>query len=184
MDEYYKLAKSPEVLLDELMEKHGTKVLRLVYFLVKDQSFAEDITQEVFLKVFRQIDTFRGDSAIQTWIYQIAVNESKGYLRSWSFRKIFPSWNLQRESEITVEAEVMQRVDKETIVHQVLKLPAVYRQIIALHYYADMSIEEVALVLRVSQGTVRTRLHRARQKLRGHLEKEGITWTSRDSYRN
>lgn len=163
------------------MRTYGTRVLRLIYLFVKDRSLAEDLTQEVFLKVYRHLPSFRSDSQLETWVYRIAVNESKGYLRSWSFRKILPRWNVSEASKTTVESEVIGAFERETIASHVLNLSASYRQVIALRYYADLSIEEIAEVLQTSTGNIRTRLHRARQQLRMKLEKEDVTWISNNS---
>lgn len=153
------------------MKEYGTRILRLVYFFVKDRSLAEDITQEVFVKVFRHLSEFRGESSIQTWLYRIAVNECKGYLRSWSFRNIFPRSAIQQNGYTTVEQTVVNTEERASIVQQVLSLSPLYRQVIALHYYEDLSISEIAQVLGTSEGTVRTRLHRARQQLKERMEK-------------
>lgn len=91
-----KLQQTPEASLDRLMQEYGTRVLRLVTLMVKDRDLAEDITQDVFLKVYRNLSGFRGESSIHTWIYRIAVNECKGYLRSWTFRNLFPQAWIQK----------------------------------------------------------------------------------------
>ena len=86
-----KLQPTEDAAFEQIMREYGTRVLRLVTFLVKERNAAEDITQDVFVKVYRNLPRFRGQSTMQTWIYRIAVNECKGYLRSWAFRKIWPS---------------------------------------------------------------------------------------------
>lgn len=160
------------------MREYGTRILRLVYIFVKDRTLAEDITQEVFVKVYRHLQDFRGDSAIHTWIYRIAVNECKGYLRSWSFRNIFPGSLPERADERTVEQTVLQALEHTTIADLVMRLSPGYRQIIALHYYADLSIAEIAHILHMKEGAVRTKLHRARQQLKGFIgEEERLEWT-------
>ncbi|HZG82701.1 MAG TPA: sigma-70 family RNA polymerase sigma factor, partial [Brevibacillus sp.] len=78
------LSLTNEAVLEQMMRQYGEKILQLVYLIVKDRSMAEDITQEVFLKAFRSLHTFRADSNMKTWLYRIAINESKKYLRSWS----------------------------------------------------------------------------------------------------
>jgi len=75
------LDKTKEALFEEVMQAYLKKVLRLVYLIVKDQSSAEDITQEVFLKAYKNLRSFREESSMQTWIYRIAVNEAKKHLR-------------------------------------------------------------------------------------------------------
>ncbi|MFY0545120.1 sigma-70 family RNA polymerase sigma factor [Brevibacillus sp. H7] len=173
-----KLQPTAEAEFEQIMRTYGTRILRLVTFFVKDRVLAEDITQDVFVKVYRNLPQFRGESHIQTWIYRIAVNECKGYLRSWSFRNMFPRSQVDTDGFDSVEQVVLEHAERDQLVQEVLKLPTTYRQVIALHYYADLRIEEIARVLGVTEGTVRTRLHRARQKLKQNLTaQEGLGWT-------
>jgi RNA polymerase sigma-70 factor, ECF subfamily len=164
-----KLQPTAEAVLEQIMREYGTRVLRLVTLMVKDRSLAEDITQDVFLKAYRHLPRFRGESSIRTWLYRIAVNECKGCLRSWAFRNLLPCSWISRESDVSAERQVMERAQRDELVRLVLELPPLYRQVIALHYYADLSIAETAEVLGVTEGTVRTRLHRARQQLRQRM---------------
>ncbi|MED4585669.1 sigma-70 family RNA polymerase sigma factor [Brevibacillus choshinensis] len=173
-----KLQPTDDAAFEQIMREYGTRVLRLVTFLVKDRNVAEDLTQDVFVKVYRHLPRFRKESSIHTWIYRIAVNECKGHLRSWAFRKILPSSWIKRDSDVSTEQIVMHQSERDELVMQVQNLPSMYRQVIVLHYYADLSIAEVANVLSVSEGTVRTRLHRARQHLKKQLGEEGDwEWT-------
>lgn len=168
-----KLQFTREATLEQLMKEYGTRILRLVYLFVKDRSLAEDIAQEVFVKVYRHLPDFRGESSIQTWLYRIAVNECKGHLRSWSFRNIFPRSIIQQAGYTTVEQSVMETEERADIARQVITLSPLYRQVIALHYYEDLTIAEIAEVLGTSEGTVRTRLHRARHQLKERI-REGV----------
>ncbi|WP_419878935.1 sigma-70 family RNA polymerase sigma factor [Brevibacillus centrosporus] len=170
-----KLQPTEDAAFEQIMREYGTRVLRLVTFLVKERNVAEDITQDVFVKVYRNLPRFRGQSTMQTWIYRIAVNECKGYLRSWAFRKIWPGSWIKVGSDASTEHVVMKQYERDELVEQVQSLPPMYRQVIVLHYYADLSIAEVANVLSVSEGSVRTRLHRARQQLKKRMG-EGREW--------
>ncbi|MBO8164131.1 MAG: sigma-70 family RNA polymerase sigma factor [Brevibacillus sp.] len=158
------------------MRQYGTKLLRLVYFFVRDRDLAEDITQEVFVKVYRHLPHFRGESSIHTWVYRIAVNECKGYLRSWAFRKIVPMDVIESRSGASVEAEALNKLDRDDVTRLVMALPFRHRQVIVLHYYGELSIAETAAVLGLTEGAVRTRLHRARQQLKKMMMEEGLGW--------
>lgn len=179
-----KLQPTTDAAFEQIMREYGTRVLRLVTFLVKDRSLAEDIAQDVFVKVYRHLPRFRQESSVHTWLYRIAVNECKGYLRSWSFRHILlRSW-MRQDGELSTESLVLDQAEKDQLVAEVLQLSPLYRQVIALHYYADLSIGEVAEVLGVTEGTVRTRLHRARQQLRQSMgEGRDWEWTKTDGSR-
>lgn len=180
-----KLQPTLDAALEKIMREYGTRVLRLVTFLVKDHSLAEDITQDVFVKVYRNLARFREQSSIHTWIYRIAVNECKAHLRSWAFRHILPHSWIKGGADRATEHIVLEQAERDHLVQQVLQLPPMYRQVIALHYYADLSIAEVACVLSVSEGTVRTRLYRARQQLKQRLGGgDESEWTSADGASN
>ncbi|NKQ22645.1 sigma-70 family RNA polymerase sigma factor [Brevibacillus laterosporus] len=176
------LHETNEAIMERIMNEYGRRVVHLVYLIVKNRTSAEDIAQEVFVKVYRHLPSFRGESSIQTWIYRIAINEAKKHVRSWYVRNIFPSLfgeylHTQKEQDET-EPLVMKQVERKEFVQLVLKLPLSYRQVIVLHYYQDLSIEEVAHVLEASQGAVRNKLYRGRKKLKQLLEREGLSWTS------
>ncbi|AUO09631.1 RNA polymerase [Paenibacillus jamilae] len=167
--------------LEIMMNDYGDSVLSLVFLIVKDRTMAEDITQEVFLKAFRGWDSFRQESSMKTWLYRIAINESKKYLRSWSFRKIFST--LKKETPIetprepSAEDALMGKIAKEDVARQLMAASVRYREILILHYYEDLSIKEVSQVLGISVKAVRTRLYRARQHFKAILKREGIPWT-------
>ncbi|WP_289140578.1 sigma-70 family RNA polymerase sigma factor [uncultured Brevibacillus sp.] len=167
------LDKTKEALFEEVMQAYLKKVLRLVYLIVKDRSSAEDITQEVFLKAYKGLGSFREESSMQTWIYRIAVNEAKKHLRSWSFRNLFYKPEVDAGIVEGIESAVIKSDHRIRFARIVMELPSSYRQLIILHYYEELSAEEVADIMGISTGAVYTKLHRARQKLKEQLEKEG-----------
>ncbi|RNB86329.1 sigma-70 family RNA polymerase sigma factor [Brevibacillus panacihumi] len=178
-----KLQPTQEAAFEQIMRDYGTRVLRLVTFLVKDRSLAEDLTQDVFVKVYRNLPRFRHESSLHTWLYRIAVNECKGYLRSWSVRHILPQSWIRDESDVSAERLVMEQAERDQLVQAVLALPPAHRQVIALHYYADLSMAEMAEVLGIKEGAVRTRLHRARQHLKQRLgEEDAWEWSKTNGW--
>ncbi|MGG4493256.1 sigma-70 family RNA polymerase sigma factor [Brevibacillus reuszeri] len=170
---HHQLDKTKEALFEEVMQAYLKKVLRLVYLIVKDRSNAEDITQEVFLKAYKNLGSFREESSMQTWIYRIAVNEAKKHLRSWSFRKLFYKPDVDAGIVEDTALAVILSEHRIRFARHVMELSSSYRQLIVLHYYEELSVEEVADILGISTGAVYTKLHRARQKLKERLEKEG-----------
>jgi RNA polymerase sigma factor (sigma-70 family) len=115
------LQPTKDAVFEGLMSEYGDKILQLVYLNVKDRTIAEDITQEVFISAYRHLETFRGESSYKTWLYRIAINETKKYLRSWSFRKIFSTIKTKDEKpvetadQINLETIVMTKQDKAEI---------------------------------------------------------------------
>ncbi|MGD8190764.1 sigma-70 family RNA polymerase sigma factor [Brevibacillus ginsengisoli] len=176
------LQLSKEVVLESLMRDYGQQILQLVYLCIRDHTLAEDITQEVFLKAYKGLDHFRGESDVKTWLYRIAMNESKKYLRSWSFRNIFSTWLKEKDQKLEavetvgVEQLVMGKLKQRTILRHVLNLPHQYRQIIVLYYYEELSGKQMAEILQISEEAVRQKLHRARRQLKQLLEQEGEAW--------
>ncbi|MGG4494304.1 sigma-70 family RNA polymerase sigma factor [Brevibacillus reuszeri] len=176
------LQPTKEAKLAALMREYGDNIVQLAYLIVKDRGIAEDITQEVFLKAYRGLDQFRQESSVKTWLYRIAINESRKYLRSWSFRQIFSTYLSKKEpvpekvADTNVEAAVLQRLSKVQIAERVMMLSPLYRKVMLLHYYEDLSIKEIAHVLDNSEDAVRTQLHRARKNFKALCEKEGSEW--------
>jgi RNA polymerase sigma-70 factor, ECF subfamily len=174
------LDMTKEAKFEWLMREYGRKILHLVYMIVKDRNTAEDITQDVFVKIYNHLELFRGESSIHTWMYKIAVNEARKHVRSWSFRNIFPTEkaeDLANESlSFEGEPKLLDSLNREEFAKYILLLPLQYRQAIALYYYQDLSSEEMAAVLGISDGAARNKLYRARKKLKEILEREGFVW--------
>lgn len=173
------LAQTDTYTFEELMNTHMPGVYRLCCWLVKDPVAAEDLTQEVFLQAYKHIGSFRGESQMGTWLYRIAVNESKRYLRSWSFRKLLyfsPSHNAFE----SVTAKHVPDGEDESILVQlellVHALPFRHKQIIVLYYYEDLPAESIAEILNMKVGAVYTRLHRAREALKKKAVEVGKEW--------
>ena len=154
------------MLLRELMEAHGNDVLRVVYGYIKDRHAAEDIAQEVFVKVYDHLDSFRRDSSYRTWIMRIAINRAKDYLRS-AARRSVPVEDLSHlPGGDTPEMAVLRRQSGDALWRAVLDLPEIYREAVWLFYAQGLSIEEIATVTQVTVSSVKTRLHRGRELLR------------------
>lgn len=173
------LAQTDSYAFEELMHAHLPGVYRLCCWLVKDPVAAEDLTQEVFLQAYRHLGSFRGESQLGTWLYRIAVNESKRYLRSWSVRKLLyfsPSHTTFETASgpaLSDEENGPALKELERLVHS---LPFRHKQMIVLYYYEDMSAERIAEILDMKVGAVYTRLHRAREALKKKAMEEGTEW--------
>ncbi|ETI66456.1 RNA polymerase factor sigma C [Neobacillus vireti LMG 21834] len=162
-----------ELLFNEIMSRYGQDILQLVYSYVRNKQLAEDLTQDIFVKCYKALHTYKQNAKLKTWLYKIAANHCKDYLRSWYFRKVMVS---EKMTEVTgsssenVEQAVLERVEEQTLANAVLKLPMKYREVIYLFYFEDMSLKEIESVLGVNQNTVKSRLKRAKVLLREELE--------------
>ena len=180
-----RVQKGDKTAFDLLVRKYQHKVAKLVSRYVRDRREVEDVTQEAFIKAYRAIGGFRGESAFYTWLYRIAVNTAKNYLESQSRRP--PGSDMEIEGAELIESgeglrdqatpeRQMLTSEIATTVHRVLEhLPPDLRTAITLREIEGMSYEEIAEVMDCPIGTVRSRIFRAReaidQELRPLLER-------------
>lgn len=143
-------------------------VLRLAYSYIKNLSDAEDITQEVFIKLYDNFNKFSDDEYMRKWCFRVTINKCKNLLLSSWHKKI--SFITQKE-ENTISGE---RDDSNDIMTALFKLSPRYRMVIILHYYNGYKVKEIANILKVKESLVKTRLKRGREKLQEIIEKEII----------
>lgn len=167
---------NPAEALEQLMEEYGTIVLRTAFFYTGDRHLAEDISQEVFLRAYRNWSSFRGDSTVKTWLTAIAVNvcRDKMGVRMFSEQPTDPT-QLERGRTVSVEEEALKRLEKGEVLQHVLRLPLPYQEALYLYYYLDFGTREIAEATSSPEGTVRNRLHRAREALVRVMKKEETT---------
>lgn len=162
-----------EDLIDEIMNKYGQEVLQFVYSYVNNKEVAEDLTQDIFVKCYKSLHTYKGNSNLKTWLWRIAINHCKDYLKSWYNKKVivteddFTYMESQKES---VEQIVIQSAEDSRLASAVMNLPIKYREVIYLFYYEELSIKEIATVIEVKENTIKTRLKKAKELLKKGLE--------------
>jgi RNA polymerase sigma-70 factor (ECF subfamily) len=165
-----------------LVLKYQRKVGRLVRRLVNNSDEADDVVQDAFIKAYRALPQFRGDSAFYTWLYRIAVNTAKNHLVSRGKRPIslseLTSNDPEQESfepaDVTVdsntpEAELMSRQVAEAVNRSVAALPEELRTALCLREIDGLSYEEIAEAMNCPIGTVRSRIFRAREAVAAEL---------------
>lgn len=146
--------------IEQLIEEYGDMVYRLAISRVKSKEEAEDIFQEVFIKIYEKMPEFVSKEHEKYWIIRVTINLSKNILKS--------SWNskvMPLDKEITFEEK-----EERDVYFEVLRLPLKYRTILQLYYYENLKIEEIAEILKINSNTVKTRLRRAREKLKTNLK--------------
>jgi RNA polymerase sigma-70 factor (ECF subfamily) len=175
------LREGSERSYEDLIGRFQQPVYTLALRLLNDQSEASDVVQEVFLKVFRNIGSFRGQSTLKTWIYRITVNEAHN-ARRWFFR------HRRREVELDTNPEearnwkeiipdrsrspfevAFEREQHVMIEAALEKINPIFREAVVLRDITDLAYEEIAEVLGVSLGTVKSRILRGREALRDEL---------------
>ena len=166
---------------ERLISRFQQPVYNLAYRLLNDSGDACDVTQEVFLKVFRNVQHFEGKSSLRTWVYRIAVNESHNR-RRWLFRHRHKEVGLQEEFE---DSEPRDRSlpdcgrspydrafdqEKHALLEEALaRINPSFREAVVLRDVEDLSYEEIADILQISMGTVKSRILRGREALRVQL---------------
>ena len=132
------LEKSPAFDIETLIRQYGNDVLRTAYMYVKDLHTAEDIFQEVFIKVNQKLSSFEGNSSIKTWIIRITINTCKDYLKSAWNRRVVPMMEYQEDAIISESdyEEVEKQDTKELIKQSVLSLPPKYKDVVLCVYFS------------------------------------------------
>lgn len=178
-----RLQANEDAAYDELVRTYSASIFHVAYRMLGDTAEASDIVQEIFLKVFRNIGGFKGEAALKTWIFRIAFSEILNRLRWWKRRHRFATVSLDDQpngagigSERMVAApdptpeQALQSKEEESAIQQALgKLSREHRSIIVLRDIEGFSYSEIADVLGVSIGTVKSRLARARTDLKKSL---------------
>ncbi|MEK4628179.1 sigma-70 family RNA polymerase sigma factor [Solibacillus sp. FSL R7-0682] len=150
--------------MHELMDTYSPYLLQISYMYVKDFSAAEDIVQDVFIHYFKTAEQFEGRSSIKTYLTRMTIHKCTDYLRSWASRKRTLTKLLGQKPKVSYEIDT--RIEHSPLMRQVLSLPFKYRESILLFYYEEMTTQEIAQLLSLSENTVKTRLRRARELLK------------------
>jgi len=155
-----------------IFEAHKRSVFTLCLRITGSREDAEDITQEVFLKVFRKISTFRGDSAFSTWLYRLATNEALMHLRKKRVQHVpLPDPNDPREGRAGAEfgrndLQLTGTVDRINLNSALEKLSPGFRNVFVLYDVGGYEHSEIAKIMNFSAGNSKSQLHKARRKLR------------------
>jgi RNA polymerase sigma-70 factor (ECF subfamily) len=163
-----------------LVSKYQRKLARLLSRFIRDSTEVEDVTQEAFIKAYRALPTFRGDSAFYTWLYRIGINTAKNYLVAMGRRAPTTTDIDSEEAEgfengdqlrdlNTPENEMMSRQVAETVNQTLGELPEELRTAITLREIEGLSYEDIANIMNCPIGTVRSRIFRAREAIAAKL---------------
>jgi len=160
---------------DMLFAKYQVKVLNLVARYVRDQEEVKDVTQDAFIKAYRALPKFRGDSAFYTWLYRIAVNTAKNYLVARSRRPPSSDVDLadaeyysgsDQLKDVSSPENQLFRDELEAVINQaIVELPEDLRTAVTLREYEGLSYEDIAAVMDCPVGTIRSRIFRGRESI-------------------
>src|SRR5262245_28100318 len=167
-----------------IMQRNNRRLYRVARSILRDDSEAEDVVQEAYVRAFGSLGTFRGDSSLTTWLTRIALNEALGRLRQRrptvdltvldaeppGLANIIPFPAMQRDTD--PERAAAQQQIRHLIEGAVDELPEAFRTVFVMREIEEMSVEETADYLNIEPATVKTRLHRARRLLRQALDQQ------------
>lgn len=178
-DEYVLITRSIDgdhAAFAQLMERYAGAVFNLAYRMLGDAHEAEDATQEIFLRAYTNLARFDQERKFSTWLLSIASNYCIDRLRRRRLR-----WLTLDDTVLTMpspakgpDRAAIEREERDAVQRALLRLPPAYRQIAVLRYWHDLSYEEICLVTRLPESTIKTRLHRARRMLADALRAEGV----------
>ncbi len=175
------LCEGDETALAILVEKYKRKIYRLTMQITRNHEDADDVMQNTFIKAYQSIHAFRQDAAFETWLYRIAVNEALNFVKR---RARHRECSLKTGTEVTVDAVEQHNAfaasDPHLLAEQaelrhwvteaVKSLSLKHRTVVILHDFEGFTHEEISVILNCSEGTVRSRLHYARKRLRTLLK--------------
>lgn len=179
-----RLRAGDETAVRDMAEAYGSKVYQLAFRYLRNKEDAEEVTQDVLLKVYRKIDAFRGDSALSSWIYRITFNTAMSRLRTLKYQRTLvddlPMLNAdgdENNRQVPEIADWSNLADEQLfraqlrrrVFRAILALPVIYRAPVMLRDIQGMSTEEASAMLRVKDQTLKSRLHRGRLILRKQL---------------
>jgi RNA polymerase sigma-70 factor (ECF subfamily) len=171
--------KGDDKAFEEIVRRYQRQVANIIYLTLGNREEVDDLSQEVFVRVFRSLDRFEFDSSLYSWIYRIAVNLCIDEIRKKRIRKLIPLDFLtekklegeKRSKETSTSSdELLQKEKKEIIRGALDKLSPLHRTVILLREYQDLSYGEIAKTLRISPQAVKSRIFRAREELREMLK--------------
>jgi len=176
-----RLHAGDESAVQELAERYTPRIYQLAFRHMKNREDAEEVTQDVLMKVYRKVGSFRGDSALSSWIYRITFNAAMSRLRE--FKQNLPAApELARDNDAArpvtrdvvdwsplADEEVFRAELRRTLVDALKDLPALYRTPVILRDVQGLSTEEASAILHVKEQTLKSRLHRGRLMLREQL---------------
>jgi len=168
---------------EQLFERHKSMVFNLAYQMLGDREEALDVAQEVFLAIYRKMDTFRGESSLKTWIYRIAVRRASNRFRWWNRLRRRGTVSLEEHLAKNPEREysreltsgrqspeeaLLRKEEQEEVKRMLSQLPPQQRIAVIMRDIEGLSYEEISEALNVSLGTVKSRIARGREILKQH----------------
>ena len=157
-----------------LMDKYQEKVYWVIRRMVIEHEVADDVAQETFVKVWKNIESFKGDSKLYTWIYRIATNEALNHLRKKKRRFFLPIGDVEHELRSSLDTDIYYSGDEIQLKLQkaLLKLPEKQRLVFNMKYFEEMKFKDIAEVMEVSVGSLKAQYHHAVKKIEKFIKED------------
>lgn len=171
------LRNQDERALRTLMDDYGDMLLRTAFLLLKDRQAAEEAVQDTFLQAYRKIAQLHEPAKLKSWLLTIVLNRCRMRQRTWSWRALLPTLREEQLANLTEpgpEHRLMHDLRNAEVQGAIGSLPYLYREVITLFYYHELSIAEIAEQLKMNENTVKARLARGRQRLKTALSEAGM----------
>ena len=156
--------------LQQLMEQYTEGLLRLAFYYVKDSQMAEDLVQDVFIKLYTNSNEQTEIKDMKSYLYKMTANKCKDYLKSWSYRKIQFQQRFINEPKTNHNDNLLKKDEQTIIGDAILQLPLKQREVLIYYYFNEMPVLEIAQFLGVSDNTVKSRLRLGRKQLKEQLD--------------
>ncbi|MEK4386518.1 sigma-70 family RNA polymerase sigma factor [Solibacillus sp. FSL W7-1464] len=157
--------------IEKLIDTYSDYLYRIAFIYTKDRLTAEEVVQDVFINYYHKSDQFEQKASIKTYLVKMTINRSYDYLRSWKNRKFVFTQFFQQHAKGAEQIYVEKELQGE-VTAAVLALPVKDREVLLLYYYEEMTVFEIAELLELAVSTVKSRLQRARAKLKPKLSME------------
>ncbi|MBM6618850.1 RNA polymerase sigma factor [Bacillus suaedaesalsae] len=161
----------------EIVSRYESKVFSVAFKVARNQKDAEDIAQDVFVKVYHSLHLFKGESSFSTWIYRVTMNKSLDWKRKQE-RSVSKDVGMVddqlKDHYDTPEQQLLKQYDRDLIKQSIKQLPEKYQIVLELYYFEECSYKDISDRLDIAVKTVETRLYRAKGLVREHLMKGGI----------
>ena len=179
-----KLRSGNRAAFDTLVERYSGDIYALLYRITENPEEASDLTQDTFMRALKSIRSFRGDSELKTWLFRIAINESRNRFRWWKRRRRDVTVSLDAtigdtdqvisdtlsDRSISPEDAALTREREHAIKSALLEIPEIFREAVVLCDIEGLSYDETAEALKIGIGTVKSRISRGREELRRRLK--------------
>lgn len=181
----HRIQKGDETSFEWMVDEYKNKIHAIAYGYAKDAHMAQDLTQDIFIKIYQNIASFQGQSAFSTWLYRVAKNQCIDWIRK--NKKTMENTSLDdaqwrfKDQELNPEEETI-REEKNVMLHDAMEqLPEKYKTPLMLFHFQELSYEEIAQVLQLPSKTIATQLYRGKKILRKKLISKGrgdLSWTA------